>query len=103
MIGQSFIDSTAGVDLYMLRGVLNDWPDREAAAILRRCAAAARPAGKSVGPEGPPPRLPIEMLLVGGRHRRLAEFRVLADQTGLDVIAAGRGATGQFAVECRPI
>ncbi|MGH9672010.1 MAG: methyltransferase [Bryobacteraceae bacterium] len=109
VIGQSFFDRLpAGADLYMLRGVLNDWPDRDAAAILRRCAAAARPGGrvmvlKSVGPEAPAPGLPIEMLLLGGRHRTIAEFRVLANQSGLEVVAAGRGETGQFAVECRPV
>ena len=43
-VGQSFFDPLpAGADLYLLKGVLNDWPDREAAAILSRCAEAARP------------------------------------------------------------
>jgi hypothetical protein len=45
-IGQSFFDPLpAGGDIYLLRGVINDWPDREALAILRRCAEAASPAG----------------------------------------------------------
>ena len=30
----------------MIRHVLNDWPDRETVAILRRCAEAARPGGR---------------------------------------------------------
>lgn len=39
-VGQSIFDALPqGADLYLLRGVLNDWPDREAIAILRRCAA----------------------------------------------------------------
>jgi O-methyltransferase domain len=29
------------VDLYLLKSVLNDWPDEETVAILRRCAEAA--------------------------------------------------------------
>ena len=38
-IGQSFFDPLpTGADLYLLRGVLNDWPDQEASTILRRCA-----------------------------------------------------------------
>src|SRR5690242_19389789 len=46
-VGQSFFDPLpAGADLYMLKSVLGDWPDREAQAILRRCAEAARPAGR---------------------------------------------------------
>ncbi|MGH9104533.1 MAG: methyltransferase [Acidimicrobiales bacterium] len=31
----------AGGDVYMLRNVIPDWPDREAVTILRRCAEAA--------------------------------------------------------------
>jgi SAM-dependent methyltransferase len=106
-IGQSFFDPLpAGADLYLLRGVLNDWPDREVIAILSRCAEAARPAGrvvvlKGVGPEGAPRGLAIEMMLVGGKHRTVAEFRELARQSGLEVLAAGRQPS-YFVVECRP-
>ena len=47
-IGQSFFDPLpAGADIYLLRKVLNDWPDREAAAILSRCAEAARRPAES--------------------------------------------------------
>ena len=43
-VGQSFFDPLpAGADLYLLKNVLGDWPDREAMAILRRCAEAAHP------------------------------------------------------------
>ena len=108
-IGQSFFDPLpAGADLYVLRGVLNDWPDREAAAILSRCAEAARLKGrvlvlKGVGPDGAPRGLPIEMVLVGGKHRTVAEFRELARRSGLEVLAAGRQPSGYFVVECRPV
>ena len=86
--------------------VLNDWPDPEAMAILKRCAEAARPGGrvvvlKSVGPDESPRRLVIEMVLVGGKHRGVAEFRKLAQQSGLEVVAAGQQ-SGYFVVECRP-
>ena len=38
-VGQSFFDPLpAGADLYLLKNVLGDWLDREAMAILRRCA-----------------------------------------------------------------
>jgi 2,7-dihydroxy-5-methyl-1-naphthoate 7-O-methyltransferase len=106
--GQSFFDPIpAGADLYLLRGVLNDWPDREAAAILRRCAEAARPGGrivilKSVGPDGAPRGLTIEMALLGGKHRTVTEFRELAGRSGLEVLAAGRHSS-YFVVECRPV
>jgi SAM-dependent methyltransferase len=106
-IGQSFFDPLpAGADLYLLRGVLNDWPDREAKAILSRCAEAARPSGrvvvlKSVGQDGAPKSLVIEMVLLGGKHRTVSEFRELARQSGLEVVAAGRQSS-YFVVECRP-
>ena len=107
-VGQSFFDALpAGADLYLLRGILNDWPDREAAAILSRCAEAARPAGhvvvlKSVGPDDAPKSLEIETVLVGGKRRTVAEFRELARQAGLEVRAAGQQASGYFVVECFP-
>jgi len=106
--GQSFFDPLpAGADVYLLRGILNDWPDRETIAILSRCAEAARPAGrvvvlKSVGPDGAPKRLSIEMVLLGGKHRSVTEFRELARQSRLEVVAAERQ-SGYFVVECRPI
>jgi hypothetical protein len=106
--GQSFFDPLpAGADVYLLRGILNDWPDRETIAILSRCAQAARPAGrvvvlKSVGPDGAPKRLSIEMVLLGGKHRSVTEFRELACRSGLEVVAAERQ-SGYFVVECRPV
>lgn len=104
---QSFFDPLpAGADLYLLRGVINDWPDREAVAILRRCAEAARPGGRVVvlkgfAAEDAPKRLEIEMVLAGGKVRTVAEFRELAREAGLDVVAAGQQAD-YFVVECRP-
>jgi SAM-dependent methyltransferase len=109
-VGQSFFDPLpAGADLYLLKSVMGDWPDREATAILRRCADAARPAGRivilnGVSPDdagGPSPAL-LMMVLVGGKDRTLTEFRELARAAGLDVRAAERQPSGRFVVECRP-
>jgi SAM-dependent methyltransferase len=107
-VGQSFFDPLpAGADLYLLKKVLNDWPDRETAAILRRCAEAARPEGRVVvlggvsAHDGPRP-LTIEMVLVGGRSNTLAEFRELARDAGLEVTATVPQAPGGLLVECRP-
>ncbi len=106
---QSFFDPLpAGADLYILKSVLGDWPDREATAILRRCADAARPAGrvvaftKSTPGEAASPEL-LMMVLVGGRDRTFEEFRELAREAGLQVTAAGRQASGRGIVECRPV
>ena len=104
--GQSFFDPLpSGADLYLLRGVINDWPDRETRLILKRCAEAARPTGrvvilKSVGPDGARRGLYIEMVLCGGKPRTVGEFRELARASGLEVVAAGRQDSGYFVVEC---
>jgi 2,7-dihydroxy-5-methyl-1-naphthoate 7-O-methyltransferase len=107
-VGQSFFEPLpAGADLYLLRSVLNDWPPEETAAILRRCAEAARPSGRvvvlgGVVPDGAPDRLSIEMVLLGGRNNTVAEFRDLARTAGLAVRAAGWQPSGAFMVECQP-
>jgi len=107
-VGQSFFDPLpGGGDLYLLKSILSDWPDREAQMILRRCAEAALPSGRviilnGVGPdENPSPEL-LMMVLVGGKNRTLAEFRELAREAGLEVRAAARQPSGRFVVECRP-
>jgi 2,7-dihydroxy-5-methyl-1-naphthoate 7-O-methyltransferase len=107
---QSFFDPLpSGADLYLLKSVLCDWPDREAGMILKRCAEAARPAGRvvldnEVSPDsdgGPAPEL-LMLVLVGGRARSLSEFRALAHRAGLEVAAAGKRPSGRFTVECVP-
>ncbi len=45
--------------------------------------------------------LSIEMALLGGKLRAVAEFRELAREVGLEVLAAGRQPFGTFVVECR--
>jgi 2,7-dihydroxy-5-methyl-1-naphthoate 7-O-methyltransferase len=109
-VGQSFFDPLPpGADLYLLKNVLADWPDREAMAILRRCAEAARPSGRivvlgGVSPDGdrsPSPEL-LMLVLVGGKARSLSQFRELARAAGLEVHAAAKQPSGRFVVECRP-
>jgi SAM-dependent methyltransferase len=107
-VGQSFFDPLpAGADLYILKSVLGDWPDREATAILKRCAEAARPGGRVVvftnaGPgEEASPEL-LMMVLLGGRERTLEELGAMAREAGLEVKAVGRQASGRVLVECLP-
>jgi hypothetical protein len=108
-VGQSFFDPLpGGGDLYLLKNVLSDWPDREAKALLSRCAEAARPAGRVVllGGVTPNEQASPELLmlvLVGGRDRTLAEFREMAREAGLEVRAAARQPSGRFVVECSPV
>jgi 2,7-dihydroxy-5-methyl-1-naphthoate 7-O-methyltransferase len=108
IVGQSFFDPLPpGADVYLLKKVLNDWPDAQTAAILRRCAEAARPDGRvvvlgGVSPDGAPRTLAIDMVVCGGRTNTVTEFTSLARQSGLEIVAAGEQASGYFAVECRP-
>jgi hypothetical protein len=105
-VGQSFFEPLpAGADLYLLRSVLNDWPDEETDAILARVAEAARPDGRvvifgGVAPDEAPARLDIEMVLLGGRTDSLSAFRARAARAGLSVVADGRQAGGRYYVEC---
>jgi 2,7-dihydroxy-5-methyl-1-naphthoate 7-O-methyltransferase len=108
-VGQSFFDPLpAGADIYLLKGILNDWPDAEAKVILSRCAEAARPDSRVVVLGGVTldearSGLVIEMVLLGGKHRTVTEFRELALAAGLEVLAAERRPSGHFVTECRPI
>jgi 2,7-dihydroxy-5-methyl-1-naphthoate 7-O-methyltransferase len=119
LAGQSFFDPLpAAAGLYVLRKVLNDWPDDPTVAILRRCAEAARPeaarpgtAARAAGtvvvlggvaPDDAPRSLGIDMLVAGGKTNTLTEFADLARQAGLDVVAAASQPSGHFVVECRP-
>ena len=105
--GQSFFDPLPPADLYVLKKVLNDWPDDPTIAILRRCAEAARPAGSvvvlgGVAPDDAPHSLGIDMLVAGGKTNTLTQFADLARQAGLHVVAAAPQPSGHFVVECRP-
>jgi len=106
--GQSFFDPLpAGADLYLLKSVLNDWPDEPTVAILRRCAQAARPGSSivvlgGVSADEAPRALGIDMLVAGGKTSTLAQFTELARQAGLDILAAGPQSSGRYLVECRP-
>ena len=108
-VAQSFFDPLPnGQDLYLLKSVLADWPDREAGAILSRCAEAARPSGRvvvlsGVTPDEKAPPALLMMVLVGGKERTLDEFRQLAAEENLEVRAAARQPSGRFVVECRPL
>ena len=107
--GQSFFDPLpSGADLYVMKNVLADWPDREASLLLARCAEAARPNGRVVIVGGvtldadvASPEL-LMLVLVGGKSRTLGEFRALASGAGLDVAATGRQKSGRPLVVCRP-
>jgi hypothetical protein len=106
LAGQSFFDPLPdGADLYLLKSILNDWPDEPTVVILRRCAEAAHENTAiavlgGVAPDEAPRQLGIDMLVTGGTTSPLAPFAALARQAGLEVTAAGTQASGRFVVEC---
>jgi len=108
IVGQNFFAPLPpDADIYLLKGVINDWPDEEARAILSNCATAARPLGRvvvlgGVVIEEAPRDLVIEMVLVGGKQRTVKEFAALCRESNLEVIASERQASGYFVTECRP-
>jgi hypothetical protein len=87
-VGQSFFDPLPHADLYILKSILNDWPDAETDAILANVARARTRAVVigGVAPDDAPRRLDIEMVLLGGRTDTLSEFRERAARVGFAVV-----------------
>jgi len=107
LAGQSFFDALpACADVYVLKKVLGDWPDREAAAIVKRCAEAAGAKGRVVivsnaGPgEEAAPEL-LMLILRGGRERTVEELGALGAGAGLELCGVGRQGSGKVLLEFR--
>ncbi|WP_241671411.1 methyltransferase [Dankookia rubra] len=96
--GDTFAAVPAGADAYVLKGVIHDWEDAEALAILHNVRAAMRDDGRllvieRVLPERIDPGDVLTpgrfihdinmMLNPGGRERTEAEFRDLLTRAGL--------------------
>jgi SAM-dependent methyltransferase len=92
--GDYFAEVPAGADVYIVRHIVHNWGDADAALILRNCAAALRPGGKVLVVEGiilPGHRkdttrlLDLEMMVLSGtgRERSKPEFRRLFGEAGL--------------------
>jgi hypothetical protein len=112
VVSGSFFEALpADGDVYLLSEVLHDWPDHDAAAILRRCATAAAPDGAVVVFEGlldpgaaaPRTTMDIRMLVyMSGRERTLTELTDLASAAGLTVTAVRHG-PHRALLELRPV
>jgi hypothetical protein len=85
IVGGNFFESIPeGADAYLLKGVIHDWPDDDAARILRNTRRAIRPDGTLLLIEGMVDStsrrvglMELLMLVIGGRERTEAEFRSL--------------------------
>jgi hypothetical protein len=110
IVGGSFFDGVPeGGDVYLLKRILHDWADKDAARILgnvRRVIgadgtlllleslvdSAAHPAGLT----------DMMMLVIGGRERTQADFRLLLQSAGFSlsrIIPAGAASL----IECLPV
>jgi hypothetical protein len=97
--GDFFAQVPAGADAYLLKHVIHDWNDDQAAAILQTCRRAMPPAARLVIVEGVyPPRIDqseasrgaaandVNMLVcTGGRQRSESEFRSLYAAAGFSL------------------
>ena len=108
IVGGNFFDSVPeGADAYLLKGVIHDWPDDDAARILRNTRRAIRQNGTLLLIEGivdsarPVGLMELLMLVIGGRERTEGEFRSLLGATGFSltrVIPTERSSL----IECHP-
>lgn len=112
-VGQSFFDPLPeDGDTYVLSGVVHDWSDEQAVAILHRCAEAAGEGGRLViieghGTDGADRAAFAEMnlrmlVLCGGRERSIEDYTALAAEAGLTVVDTQSTPLGQISIECTP-
>jgi len=91
--GSFFETVPQGADVYMLKKVIHDWNDKQAAVILRNCRDAMTPHGKvliaeTIIPAGNEPN-PIKLIdanmlaVTGGLERTRAEYASLLAAAGL--------------------
>ncbi|MEU5347107.1 MULTISPECIES: methyltransferase [unclassified Streptomyces] len=96
---QSFFDPLpSGGTVYLLSGVLHDWPDADAARILARCADAAGSSGRVLVMESlvepddiRPSTTGMDLMLLvvtGGRARSAEDLTELAGTAGLALKAS---------------
>jgi hypothetical protein len=119
-VGGNFFESVpAGGDAYILRNIVHDWQDDQAAAILATCRRAMADGTRLLLVEraiADDPRTALsvlhadlEMLVnVGGRERTTDEYAALLARSGLRLvrtISLGRSdaAMGHYIVEAEPI
>jgi len=93
VVGGSALESVPpGADAYLLRHVVHDWRDEDAATMLRHCGTAMKPDGKVlvveiVVPAGNDPSfakwMDLMMVTYGGKERSEKQYRSLFASAGL--------------------
>jgi SAM-dependent methyltransferase len=110
IVGGDFFESVPeDADAYLLKGIIHDWPDDEAAKILRNTRRAIRPGGTLLLCEStvdsssrPSGLMELLMLVIGGRERSEAEFRSLLASTGF-ALARVIPTESHSLIECHPV
>ena len=99
-------------DLYLLKGVLQQWDDEEAVAIILKNCRNAMPDGAKVViverllPEratDDPAAIMLDlhmMTITGGRARSLADVEALLSDAGLAPLSVGRTSSGLSIIQC---
>jgi len=95
-IAGSFFDSVPEGDAYVLSGILHDWPDEDAARILRTMRAAAPPHARLLinesvirpgnDADGAKWLDLLMLVLAGGRERDEGQWRELLASTGWEAV-----------------
>ncbi len=94
-VAGSFFDSVPAGDAYVLSGILHDWPDEDAARILRTIRAAAPPHARLLinesvikpgnDADGAKWLDLLMLILAGGRERDEKQWRALLEGAGFNV------------------
>ena len=110
VVGGNFFDSVPqGADVYLMKGVIHDWPDIGAARILRNTRSVIRLNGtlllmERISDSGTHPSglMELLMLVIGGCERTEADFRSLLADTGFSLtrIISTKAST---LIECHPV
>jgi precorrin-6B methylase 2 len=113
VVGGSFFEGVpAGGDAYVLKWIVHDWEDEEAAAILRRCREALGDGGRVVviervlgqGDRAEAAFSDLNMLVMpGGRERTEDEFAALFAAAGLRQAAITPTAGALCLIDAEPV
>jgi hypothetical protein len=111
ILGGSFFDEVPPADAYILQGIIHDWNDTDAVAILKNCRRSISAGGKllistsMLKSSGEPDRgnfMDIYMMLYGGRERTEDEFRAILGDSGFSLKRVIPTSLPAFVLESEP-
>ena len=107
--GDFFHSVPEGADAYIMKGVIHDWPDEDAARILGNTRRAILKDGTLLLVENmadatsrPVGVIDLLMLVIGGRERTEADFRTLLSGAGFAINRIIHMEASSL-IECRPV